>query len=71
MYTLEQRRYRLDAITEFERLRQWTILRRLWAKLTRQREHLLSFAALEPHLPQPRLYKGRMDIPVSQIVGQR
>ena len=69
MYNLEQRRYRLDAIAEFERVRHWASLRRLWAKLTRQREHLLSFAALEPYLPQQRIYKGRQDIPVGQIVG--
>lgn len=69
MYNLEQKRDRLDAIAEFERARYWASLRRLWAKITRQREYLLSFAELKPYLPQQRIYKGRKDILVSHIVG--
>ena len=69
MYNAEQKRYRLDAIAEFERVRYWASLRRLWAKITRQQEYLFPFVALEPYLPQQRIYKGRKDISVGQIVG--
>jgi hypothetical protein len=69
MYNPEQKRDRLDATAEFERVRYWASLRRLWAKITRQQEYLLSFAALEPYLSQKRIYKGIKDISVGQIVG--
>jgi hypothetical protein len=69
MYNAEQQRYRLDAIAEFERVRYWASLRRLWAKITRQKTYLLPFAALKPYLPQQRIYTGIKDISVGQIVG--
>jgi hypothetical protein len=69
MYNPEQKRDRLDATAEFERVRYWASLRRLWAKITRQQEYLLPFSTLEPYLSQKRFYKGEKEISVGQIVG--
>jgi hypothetical protein len=69
MNSLELQRYRLDAIREFERLRQKAILGRLWCRLIRSENQLLPFTAIEPYLSRQRLYRGVKEIKLSQIVG--
>jgi hypothetical protein len=69
MHSLEHQRYRLDAIREFERLRQKAILDQLWSRLVRSENQLLPFAAIEPYLPRQRVYRGVKEIKLSQISG--
>ena len=69
MPSLELQRYRLDAIREFERLRQKATLGQFWSRLVRSGNQLLPFAAIEPYLPRQRVYRGVKEIKLNQIVG--
>ena len=69
MYSLAVSRSRMSAIQEFEEMRRQVFWRKLWANLTRHAITLLPFPTIAPHLPQPQVFRGVQDIPLTQIVG--
>ena len=69
MFTPDQRRFRLDAVREFERLRQKAILSRFWSTLMRTESSLMPFDRIEAYLPQQQVYLGLREVDLDQIVG--
>ena len=69
MFTPEQQRYRLDAVREFERLRQKATLSRYWSRLMRTESSLIPFDKIEAYLPQQRVYLGLREVDLDHIVG--
>lgn len=69
MSTMELRKYRLDAVCEFERARMAARWQGFWSKIRRQNSRLLPFGDVEKWLPQQRLYRGIREIPLDKIVG--
>jgi hypothetical protein len=67
--TLEQKKYRLDAIGEFERARVSAWWHWLWSKIRRKNPRLLALNEVEKWLPQQRIYRGIREIPLEQIIG--
>lgn len=69
MSTIELRKYRLDAVCEFERARMAARWQWLWSKIRRQTARLVPFSDVEKWLPQQRLYRGIREIPLDKIIG--
>ncbi|GAB4450110.1 MAG: hypothetical protein Kow0031_32560 [Anaerolineae bacterium] len=70
MSTMELRKYRLDATSEFERARMAARWQGFWSKIRRHTTAcLLPFKEIERWLPQQRLYRGISEIPLHNIVG--
>ena len=67
--TLELKKYRLDAVREFERARVAARWQWIWSTIRRQSPRLLAFNKIEKWLPQQRLYRGVGEVPLDQIIG--
>ena len=69
MFSPDQQRYRLNAVREFERLRQKATLNRFWSSLMRTESTLMPFDKIEAYLPRQRVYLGLREVDLDHIVG--